>query len=101
MRNHVQQLSAKSYQSQFEEAPDYVVMFVPGEHFVAAALEADPQLWDFAFERRVLLATPTIWSPLRARWRRCGGKTAWRKKRRKSGAWARSFTTASALRRNT
>ena len=59
MRNHVQQLSAKSYQSQFEEAPDYVVMFVPGEHFVAAALEHDPELWDFAFERRVLLATPT------------------------------------------
>jgi DNA-binding SARP family transcriptional activator len=36
MRNHVQQLGAKSYQSQFENAPDYVVMFVPGEHFVAA-----------------------------------------------------------------
>lgn len=59
MRNHVQQLGAKSYQSQFEEAPDYVVMFVPGEHFVAAALEHDPELWNFAFERRVLLATPT------------------------------------------
>src|SRR5690606_29189571 len=59
MRNHVQQLSAKSYQSQFEDTPDYVVMFVPGEHFVAAALEHDPQLWDFAFERRVWLATPT------------------------------------------
>ncbi|MCP5385327.1 MAG: DNA recombination protein RmuC [Novosphingobium sp.] len=59
MRNHVQQLGAKSYQSQFENAPDYVVMFVPGEHFVAAALEQDPGLWDFAFERRVLLATPT------------------------------------------
>jgi DNA recombination protein RmuC len=59
MKNHIQQLGAKSYQTQFEEAPDYVVMFVPGEHFVAAALEHDPQLWDFAFERRVLLATPT------------------------------------------
>jgi DNA recombination protein RmuC len=59
MRGHVQTLGAKSYQSQFEEAPDYVVMFVPGEHFVAAALEADPELWDFAFEKRVLLATPT------------------------------------------
>ena len=59
MRGHVQTLGAKGYQSQFEEAPDYVVMFVPGEHFVAAALEADPELWDFAFEKRVLLATPT------------------------------------------
>ncbi|MFN3989893.1 MAG: DNA recombination protein RmuC [Erythrobacter sp.] len=59
MRGHVQALGAKSYQSQFEEAPDYVVMFVPGEHFVAAALEHDPELWNFAFEKRVLLATPT------------------------------------------
>ncbi|MFO1254238.1 MAG: DNA recombination protein RmuC [Sphingomonadaceae bacterium] len=59
MRGHVQQLGAKAYHTQFEEAPDYVVMFVPGEHFVAAALEQDPGLWDFAFERRVLLATPT------------------------------------------
>ncbi len=59
MRNHVMQLGSKSYQSQFDEAPDYVVMFVPGEHFVSAALEHDPALWDFAFENKVLLATPT------------------------------------------
>jgi DNA recombination protein RmuC len=59
MRNHVQTLGAKSYQSQFEDAPDYVIMFVPGEHFVAAALEHDPELWDFAFRNKVLLATPT------------------------------------------
>jgi DNA recombination protein RmuC len=59
MRGHVQTLGAKSYQSQFAEAPDYVVMFVPGEHFVAAALEHDPELWDFAFHNKVLLATPT------------------------------------------
>ncbi|MFA6218411.1 MAG: DNA recombination protein RmuC [Erythrobacter sp.] len=59
MRGHVQTLGTKSYQSQFDEAPDYVVMFVPGEHFVAAALEADPELWDFAFRNKVLLATPT------------------------------------------
>ena len=59
MRGHVQTLGTKAYQSQFEEAPDYVVMFVPGEHFVAAALESDPELWDFAFHNKVLLATPT------------------------------------------
>ena len=59
MRSHIQTLGAKSYQSQFEEAPDYVLMFVPGEHFIAAALEHDPRLWDFAFERKVLLASPT------------------------------------------
>lgn len=59
MRGHVQTLATKSYQSQFAEAPDYVVMFVPGEHFVAAAMEKDPELWDFAFRNKVLLATPT------------------------------------------
>ncbi|MBU1253228.1 DNA recombination protein RmuC [Qipengyuania sp. DY56-A-20] len=59
MRSHVQTLGTKGYQSQFDEAPDYVVMFVPGEHFVAAALEHDPELWDFAFRNKVLLATPT------------------------------------------
>ena len=49
----------KAYWSQFADAPDYVIMFVPGEHFLSAALEHDPTLWDFAFEKRVLLATPT------------------------------------------
>ncbi len=59
MRTHVNGLSGKSYWSQFEDAPEYVVMFVPGEHFLTAALEHDPHLWDFAFDKRVLLATPT------------------------------------------
>ena len=59
MRAHVNALGAKAYWSQFDEAVDYVVMFVPGEHFLSAALEHDPTLWDFAFDKRVLLATPT------------------------------------------
>ncbi len=59
MRAHVNSLGAKAYWSQFDDAPDYVIMFVPGEHFLSAALEQDPTLWDFAFDRRVLLATPT------------------------------------------
>lgn len=59
MRGHVQTLGNKAYQNQFDDAPDYVVMFVPGEHFVAAALEHDPELWDFSFHNKVLLATPT------------------------------------------
>ena len=59
MKAHVTTLGAKAYQDQFDDAPDYVIMFVPGEHFLAAALEQDPGLWDYAFGRRVLLATPT------------------------------------------
>lgn len=59
MKNHIDGLSRKAYWDQFEDTPDYVIMFVPGEHFLAAALEHDPQLWDFAFEKKILLATPT------------------------------------------
>src|SRR5690348_343394 len=59
IRAHVNTLGAKAYWSQFEDAPDYVVMFIPGEHFLTAALEHDATLWDYAFEKRVLLATPT------------------------------------------
>ncbi|CAA9498912.1 MAG: DNA recombination protein RmuC [uncultured Sphingomonas sp.] len=59
IRAHVNTLGAKAYWSQFADAPDYVVMFIPGEHFLSAALENDSVLWDFAFDKRVLLATPT------------------------------------------
>lgn len=59
MKAHVNTLGAKSYWNQFDDTPDYVVMFVPGEHFLAAALDHDADLWDYAFDRKVLLATPT------------------------------------------
>ena len=59
IRNHVLQLGSKNYWAQFDDSADYVVMYIPGEHFLTAALERDDGLWDWAFERRVLLATPT------------------------------------------
>ena len=59
IRNHAQQLGSKAYWAQFDDAADYVVMYIPGEHFLTAALELDDTLWEWAFERRVLLATPT------------------------------------------
>ena len=59
IKTHINTLGNKAYWAQFEDAPDYVVMFIPGEHFLSAALEQDSKLWDYAFERRVLLATPT------------------------------------------
>jgi DNA recombination protein RmuC len=59
MRNHAQQLGSKAYWAQFGDAADYVVMYIPGEHFLTAALEQDDGLWEWAFERKVLLATPT------------------------------------------
>jgi len=59
LRLHAQQLGAKEYWTRFGNAADYVVMYIPGEHFLSAALEQDDGLWEWAFERRVLLATPT------------------------------------------
>ena len=59
LRTHADQLGRKSYWDQFGDAADYVVMFIPGEHFLTAALEQDDRLWQWAFDRKVLLATPT------------------------------------------
>lgn len=59
VRAHAKSLSEKAYWSQFEEAPDFVLMFVPGENFLTAALEEDPDLHLWAIERGVLLVGPT------------------------------------------
>jgi DNA recombination protein RmuC len=59
IRTHAQQLGSKAYWAQFGDSADYVVMYIPGEHFLTAALEQDDGLWEWAFERKVLLATPT------------------------------------------
>ncbi len=59
MKNHVRQLSSKAYQDQFKPSPDVVVMFVPGESFLSAALDHEPDLITQAMDARVLIATPT------------------------------------------
>jgi len=59
VRTHVKQLSSKAYQSALGETPDFVVMFIPGETFVSAAAEVDTGLIEYAFENKVLIATPT------------------------------------------
>ncbi|MBZ4658231.1 MAG: rmuC [Desulfacinum sp.] len=59
LRAHIQQLASKNYWSQFAKAPDFVVLFVPGEAFFSAALEQDPGLIEAGMQQRVVLATPT------------------------------------------
>ncbi len=59
MRQHMNTLGGKAYWAQFATSLDLVVMFVPGEAFVAAAVEQDPALIEDAMSQRVVLATPT------------------------------------------
>ncbi len=59
LRRHVKQLADKTYWAGMDSAPDFVVLFLPGEHLYGAALDADPELIEDAMARRVLIATPT------------------------------------------
>src|SRR4029079_17867078 len=59
LRAHVETLSGKAYWRSLEGSPEFVVLFVPGESFLSAALESDERLIEHAAERKVVLATPT------------------------------------------
>jgi DNA recombination protein RmuC len=59
VRKRVKELAAKSYWSQFDESPDFVVLFIPGDQFLSSALERDHRLLEDALQEKVILATPT------------------------------------------
>jgi len=66
LRSHIDALASKAYWSGLEASPELVIAFIPSESLVSSALEADPAIMDYAFGKRVALASPvTLWSVLK------------------------------------
>ena len=59
VKNRIKELAMKKYWEQFHQAPDFVVLFIPGDQFLSAALDQDKTLLEYAMQQRVILATPT------------------------------------------
>lgn len=66
LRGHIDTLASKTYWAGLEASPELVIAFIPSESLVSSALEADPGIMDYAFGKRVALASPvTLWSVLK------------------------------------
>lgn len=59
LREHIRKLASKAYWDQFQRSPDFVILFIPGDQFLGAALNEDPDLIEAALAQQIILATPT------------------------------------------
>ena len=59
VRAHIRMLASKAYWNQFDESPEFVILFIPGDQFLSAALNEEPDLIEFALSQQIILATPT------------------------------------------
>jgi len=59
VRAHIRMLASKTYWDQFEMSPEFVILFIPGDQFLSAALNEEPDLIEYALSRQIILATPT------------------------------------------
>ncbi len=59
IRGRIKELSRKNYWAEYSQSPEFVVLFIPGEQFLSAALEVDPQLLEDSMSQNIILATPT------------------------------------------
>ena len=66
VKSHVDALASKTYWTGLDASPDFTIAFIPNEPLLAAAMEADPNLMDYAFSKRIILANPgTLWALLK------------------------------------
>ena len=59
VRSHIRLLASKSYWTQFDASPEFVILFIPGDQFLSAALAEEPDLIEYALSQQIILATPT------------------------------------------
>ena len=59
VREHIRKLASKTYWEQFSKSPEFVILFIPGDQFLSAALNEDPELIEYALSQQIILATPT------------------------------------------
>ena len=59
VRAHIRMLASKAYWNQFEDSPEFVILFIPGDQFLSAALNEEPDLIEYALSKQIILATPT------------------------------------------
>lgn len=59
LREHIRALASKAYWAQFTASPEFVILFIPGDQFLSAALNEDPDLIEYALSQQIILATPT------------------------------------------
>jgi DNA recombination protein RmuC len=59
VRAHIRMLASKTYWEQFDESPEFVILFIPGDQFLSAALNEEPDLIEYALSKQIILATPT------------------------------------------
>jgi DNA recombination protein RmuC len=64
VRRHIESLSRREYQNAVGDSLDFTVLFLPGEHFLSAALVTDPAIFEYAVEKKIYLASPTVLLPL-------------------------------------